>query len=91
MARKPIIAGNWKMHKNRQESADLANALVAKLGTYSNVEAVLCPVFTSLEPVRQAIQVPTSSSVPRIATSRTRVLSPARSPRQCLRKPVAPM
>jgi triosephosphate isomerase (TIM) len=56
MARKPIIAGNWKMYKPRQEAADLANALAAQAGTYTAVEAVLCPVFTSLDAVRQAIQ-----------------------------------
>lgn len=56
MARKPIIAGNWKMHKNRKEAADLANALAASLGTITSVEVVVCPAFTSLEAVAAAIR-----------------------------------
>jgi len=56
MARKPIIAGNWKMHKSRQQAADLANALAASVGTYDAVEVVLCPPFTALETVAQAIR-----------------------------------
>ena len=56
MARLPIIAGNWKMYKTRGEAADLANGLVSRVGTYSKVEIVLCPTFTSLETVAQAIK-----------------------------------
>jgi triosephosphate isomerase (TIM) len=56
MARKPIIAGNWKMFKGRTEAADLANAFVAKAGTVTDVEMVLCPVFTSIETVANAIR-----------------------------------
>lgn len=56
MNRMPIIAGNWKMHKTRAEAADLANALAAEIGTLSNVEVVLCPSFTLLETVAQAIK-----------------------------------
>ncbi|MGB9691487.1 MAG: triose-phosphate isomerase [Candidatus Sumerlaeaceae bacterium] len=56
MARKPIIAGNWKMHKTRREAADLANALAAQLGTYEAVEVVLCPPYTALETVAAAIR-----------------------------------
>lgn len=56
MARTPILAGNWKMHKNRSEAADLANALAAGVGTYPNAEVVLCPVYTSLDSVAQAIR-----------------------------------
>jgi triosephosphate isomerase len=56
MARTPILAGNWKMHKTRQDAADLANALVAAVGTYQQAEVVLCPTFTSLESVGNAIR-----------------------------------
>lgn len=51
MARKPIIAGNWKMHKNREESSALATALVQSLGSVADVDVVVCPVFTSLDTV----------------------------------------
>lgn len=56
MARKPIIAGNWKMHKTRAAAADLANGIVSKLGTQNKVDVVLCPVLTSLDTVAKAIQ-----------------------------------
>lgn len=56
MTRKPIIAGNWKMHKTRREAADLANALAATLGTMTSVEVVLCPPFTALDTVAAAIR-----------------------------------
>jgi triosephosphate isomerase len=54
--RKPIIAGNWKMHKNRKEAADLANALANSVGTLTSVEVVLCPPYTALEVVGNAIR-----------------------------------
>lgn len=56
MARTPILAGNWKMYKSRNDAADLANALAASVGTYTQAEVVVCPVFTSLEAVAAAIK-----------------------------------
>jgi len=56
MARKPIIAGNWKMYKVRKEAADLANALANSVGTYADVDVVLCPPYTALETVGAAIR-----------------------------------
>lgn len=56
MARKPIIAGNWKMYKPRKEAADLANALAASVGTYPSVDVVLCPTYTSIDTVVQAVK-----------------------------------
>ncbi|MGI8905466.1 MAG: triose-phosphate isomerase [Candidatus Sumerlaeaceae bacterium] len=56
MARTPILAGNWKMYKSRQDAADLANGLAAAVGTYQQAEVVLCPTFTSLETVANAIR-----------------------------------
>lgn len=56
MARKPIIAGNWKMHKNRKEAAKLASALVQKVGEVTDVDAIICPVFTSLDAGLEAVK-----------------------------------
>jgi triosephosphate isomerase len=53
--RKKIIAGNWKLNKNRAEAAALANNIVAMYRPEAGVEVVLCPVFTALDAVRQAI------------------------------------
>ncbi len=55
MARTPIIAGNWKMHKTVVEAVELANAVVNSTEGIEGVEIVLCPPFTALWPVRQAI------------------------------------
>ncbi len=56
MARKPILAGNWKMHKNRPEAAELAKALVASVGDVTEADVVVCPVFTSLDAVVEAVK-----------------------------------
>lgn len=56
MARKPIMAGNWKMHKNRSESAELAKALVAVAGNSTDVDVVICPVYTSLDSAIESVK-----------------------------------
>lgn len=61
MARRPIIAGNWKMYKTRAEAADLAKKVAERVGKQTDVEVVLCPPYTSLDAVAQAIQGTTVS------------------------------
>ncbi len=47
--RKTVIAGNWKMYKNLEETTQLINGLKAQIvSTKPNVTAVVCPPFTSL-------------------------------------------
>ena len=46
--RKPMIAGNWKLHKTLKESCQLAAELVQQLATIEDREVVIAPVFTSL-------------------------------------------
>lgn len=53
--RKPIIAGNWKMHKTISESLELVSDLCKLTQGVTEVEIVVCPTFTSLYPVRMAI------------------------------------
>lgn len=53
--RQPIIAGNWKMYKTGADGAALAKDLKAQVTGVANVEIVVCPTFTSLAPVGQAI------------------------------------
>lgn len=55
MARKPIIAGNWKLNCLKAEAEALAKGLVETVGTKSDVDVVLCPTFTSLDTVAKAI------------------------------------
>ena len=51
-----LIAGNWKMNKDMNETAELINGLKAKLVTLStNVKVVICPPFTSLDLARKLI------------------------------------
>lgn len=56
MARKPILAGNWKLNKNRTETAELAKALVISIGSVSDADVVICPVFTSLDAAIDAVK-----------------------------------
>ncbi|MNS60771.1 Triosephosphate isomerase [compost metagenome] len=52
--RKPVIAGNWKMHKTLAESRAFADGLKAKLGGMVGPEVVVCPPYTSLAAVAEA-------------------------------------
>lgn len=54
--RKPIIAGNWKMHKTVGESAALVQELIGLVQDVKDVEIVVCPVFTSLGAVREKLR-----------------------------------
>lgn len=53
--RKPIIAGNWKLHKTIAEARELARKLKAELADITDREILIAPVFTSLAPVAQEI------------------------------------
>jgi triosephosphate isomerase len=57
MMRKPILAGNWKMHKTLDEAIALINGLKSELASldHSGVDVVVCPPHTALTTVRQAI------------------------------------
>jgi len=53
--RVPIIAGNWKMHKTVGEALALVRELIPHVGQEEAVEVVLCPPFTALHAVSQAL------------------------------------
>lgn len=53
--RKPIIAGNWKMHKTCSEAKALASGLALELKDYTWAEVVLCPPSTAISTVGTAI------------------------------------
>lgn len=53
---KPLVAGNWKMFKLIGEAVDTVNALKALVGDVQNVEIVVCPTFTALNAVAQALK-----------------------------------
>lgn len=52
--RKPIIAGNWKMHKTVSESVDFVRELCEHV-SQAAAEVVVCPNFTALYPVSEAV------------------------------------
>ena len=46
MARRIVIAGNWKMNKTVSEAVDLAKAVVAKAAEApASVDLVVCPTY----------------------------------------------
>lgn len=59
MSRRPVIAGNWKMHNLQAQSVELVNALMKELKDEDKAklpEVVVAPVFTSLNVVDKAIK-----------------------------------
>jgi triosephosphate isomerase len=53
--RKPMIAGNWKLHKTRAEAKTLASELKAQLTGLDAVDVVVAPPFTALDAVAAEI------------------------------------
>ncbi len=49
MSRKPLIAGNWKMHKTVAESEKFIQGLLPRITTADSVDVAICPPYTSLE------------------------------------------
>jgi triosephosphate isomerase len=47
-SRKPVVAGNWKMNNTVAESLALVDAMLPRLQSFSSVERIVCPPFTSL-------------------------------------------
>ena len=57
--RKPLIAGNWKMHTNHLDTIQMVQKLSYRLdvGDYSRVDVVVCPPFTALRSAQTVIEV----------------------------------
>jgi len=53
--RKKIIAGNWKMNTSLSEAVSLAKAISAGAQSFNNVQLVVCPPFTWIIPVCEAL------------------------------------
>src|SRR6476619_8335224 len=56
MSRTPFICGNWKLHKNVQESVDLATAIKNAVGPVRDIEVAVAPVFTALYAVAKRLE-----------------------------------
>jgi len=55
-ARKPIVAGNWKMNTTIAEGLALLDELLPRLQIYSTVERIVCPPFVSLSAVADRLR-----------------------------------
>lgn len=54
--RKPMIAGNWKMHKDNREALELVEDLTGRVKDIVDVEIVVCPPFTALSDVSRFLE-----------------------------------
>jgi len=54
--RKKVIAGNWKMNKDLNESQDLISKIINGLGNDTKCDVIVCPPFTSLSEVSSLIK-----------------------------------
>ncbi|MCS7220195.1 MAG: triose-phosphate isomerase [Anaerolineae bacterium] len=54
--RKPIIAGNWKMHKTVTEAECLVREMRDQLTAVPSVEKVLCPPFIAIDRIAGLLQ-----------------------------------
>jgi triosephosphate isomerase (TIM) len=55
-ARKPIVAGNWKMNTTIPEGLALMDEMLPRLQLYSAVERVVCPPFVSLAAIAERVK-----------------------------------
>lgn len=54
--RKPVIAGNWKMHKTIAEARELAEAVVRGLDkSFDSATLILIPPFTAIQEVKRTV------------------------------------
>lgn len=56
MARKPFIAGNWKMHNTISQSVDLAAAVKAGAKNKNGADILVAPPYTALHAVALALK-----------------------------------
>ena len=56
--RKPMMAGNWKMHHTHLEAIQVVQKLGFRLDDkdHDRVEVVVCPAFTALRSVQTTIE-----------------------------------
>jgi triosephosphate isomerase len=51
MARTPLVAGNWKMHKTQEQAEEYIQALLPRLSGVDGVQVAICVPFTDLQPM----------------------------------------
>jgi triosephosphate isomerase len=56
IARKPIVAGNWKMNTTIPEGLALVDELLPRLQIYSTIERIVCPPFVALSAIADRLR-----------------------------------
>jgi triosephosphate isomerase len=56
MIRKPLVAGNWKMHMTVADARHLVSEMVPGLQSKSGVDKVVCPPYTALLAVSSLLE-----------------------------------
>lgn len=54
--RQKMVAGNWKMHKNAEETEDLLNELIERIPTDTETRVVVAPTFVNLASAVEHLQ-----------------------------------
>ena len=54
--RRPVIAGNWKLHKTLVESRELSTGLARELADISDIDIVIAPVYTAIATVAESVR-----------------------------------
>ena len=60
VARKKIIAANWKMNHTHREAKSYADLLWAEVGVVDEIEVVLIPPFTAIPALAEAVRMSSS-------------------------------
>ena len=47
--RKKIVAGNWKMHKNAEQTQELLSELITKIPAQTTAQVIVAPTFVNLQ------------------------------------------
>ena len=55
MERRPLIAGNWKMHTTVAEAEQLAAAVARAAGDQTDRDVMIAPPYTSLTAVSKVL------------------------------------
>jgi triosephosphate isomerase (TIM) len=55
-ARRPIVAGNWKMNTTLAEGLALLDEMLPRLQNFDTVERVVCPPFVSLQAIADRLR-----------------------------------
>ena len=83
MARRPLVAGNWKMNGLKASVGELEKIVAGARASSRNVDVMVCPPATLIASFAIAGRGSASRSAARIATRSHRAPIPATSPRKC--------